>query len=67
MHNLAGCWLLERHSVNGLASTPFLVINVHSTEQLESSASFRHILQPQKGWLKVFLAQLAVAAVGRRE
>ena len=31
INNLAGCGLLERHSVNGLAATPFLVINFHRT------------------------------------
>ncbi len=58
---------LERHGVNSLDATPFLVRNIHSTEKLERSVCIRHILQPQQGRLEVFTAQLAVGAVGRRD
>ena len=64
---LAWRGLLERHGVDCLAATPFLVVNIHSTEKLERSARIRHILQPRQGRLEVLTAQLAVGAVGRRE
>ncbi len=59
--------LLERRGVNCLAVTPFLVINVHITEQLQMSVRVWQVLQPPQGRLEVFTAQLAVGAVGRRE
>jgi hypothetical protein len=59
--------LLELSGVNGLAATPFLVINVHRTEQLQRSVSIWQVQQQQQGSLEVFMAQLAVCAVGRRE
>jgi hypothetical protein len=64
---LAGRGCLERHGVNSLDATPFLVRNIHSTEKLERSVCIRHILQQPQGRLEVFTAQLAVGAVGRRE
>ena len=67
INNLAWRVLLERHGVNCLAATPFLVMNAHSTEQLERSVRIRHIFQPLQGQLEVFTAQLAVGAIGRRE
>ena len=64
---LAGRGRLERHGVNSLDATPFLVRNIHSTEKLEGSVGIRHNVQPPQGRLEVFTAQLAVGAVGRRE
>ncbi len=60
---------LERHGVNGMDATPFLVRNILNTEKLERSVCvrIRHILQPLQGRLEVFSAQLAVCAIGRRE
>jgi hypothetical protein len=59
--------LLERHSVDGLAATPVLVMNVDGTEQLQSSVRLWHLLQPPQRRVEVFAAQLAMGAVGRKK